>query len=69
MRKRQVRSSRFGCLVNREMRTSCAQTSIRLTEQRAISSNLRADGIEDFAAMAGLAGGPWVCEIIKKNKF
>jgi hypothetical protein len=57
MRKGQVRSSRFGCLENREMRILCAQTRIRLTEQRAINSNLRAEGNEDFAAMAGIGGG------------
>jgi hypothetical protein len=34
---------------------------MRLTEQRAINSNLRADGIEGFGAMTGTGGGK-VCE-------
>lgn len=61
MRKGQVCSSRFGGLGEGEMRISCAQTRKRLTEQRAINSNERADGIEGFGAMAGI-GREDMCE-------
>ena len=38
------------------MGISCAQKRIRLTEQRAIKSNFKADGIEGFGAMTGTGG-------------
>lgn len=56
MRESKVCGSRFGGLELGEMGIPCAQTRMRLTEQRAIKSNFKADGIEGFGAMTGIGG-------------